>query len=60
MFFGKSENKFINKIHKHTLRLIYDAENATLEDLLERENLRTILEVHKSPNNMEFFRLQEK
>ena len=42
VFCAKTENKFINKIHKRTLRLIYDTEDATFEDLLERGKSRTI------------------
>ena len=38
MFCGKTENKSINTIHKRTLRLIYDIEDATFEDLFERDN----------------------
>ena len=75
MFCGKTENKYINKIHKRTLRLIYDTEDATFEDLLERDKSRTIhednihtllVEIYKSvhyirsSNNVEFFRLKEK
>ena len=41
---GKIENKSINKIHKHTLRLINYTENETFEDLLERDKSRTIHE----------------
>ena len=46
---GKTENKSINKIHKSSLRLIYDTEDATFEDLLERDKSRTIHEdnIHK-------------
>ena len=44
MFCGKIENKSINKIHKRTFRLIYDTEDATFEDLLERDKSRTIHE----------------
>ena len=44
MFFGKSENKSINKIYRRTLRLIYDTEDATVEDLLERDNSRSVHE----------------
>ena len=43
MFCGKTENKSINKIHKRTIRLIYDAEDATFEDLFERDKLQTII-----------------
>ena len=34
MFCGKTENKSIYKIH--SLRLIYDTEDATFKDLLKR------------------------
>ena len=44
MLWGKIENKSINKIHKRTLRLIYDRKDATFEDLLERDKSRTIHE----------------
>ena len=44
MFCGKSENKSINKIHKRTLQLIHDTEDTTVEDLLERDNSRSIHE----------------
>ena len=44
VFCGKIENEFINKIHKLTLRLIYDAEDANFEYLLERDKSRTIHE----------------
>ena len=49
VFCGKTENKSINKIHKYILRLIYDTEDATFEDLLERGKLQTIHEddLHK-------------
>ena len=44
VIFGKTEKKFINKIYKHTLRLIYISEDTTFEDLLERYKLLTIHE----------------
>ena len=34
VFCGKTENKSINKIQNRTLRLIYDTEDGTFEDLL--------------------------
>ena len=45
---GKTENKSINK-SKTTLRLIYDTEDGTFEDLLGRDKSRTIHEdtLHK-------------
>ena len=49
VFCNRTENKSINKIHKRTLRLIYDMEDATFEDLLGRGKWRTIHEdnIHK-------------
>ena len=49
LFCGKTENKSINKIHKPTLRLIYDMKDATFEDLSGRGKSRTIHEdnLHK-------------
>ena len=49
VYYGKIEDKSTNKVYKHTLRLIYDTEDATFEDLLERGKSRTILEdnLHK-------------
>ena len=49
MFWVKTKNKSINKIHKHTLRLIYDMGDATIENLLERDKSRTIHDdnIHK-------------
>ena len=49
VFCGKTENKSFNKIHKRTLRLIYDTDDATFDDLLGRDKSRTIHEdnLHK-------------
>ena len=44
VFYGKTKNKSINKIHKHTLQLIHDIEDATFEDLLQRDKLQTVHE----------------
>ena len=46
VFCGKTENKSINKIQNRTLRLIYDTEDATFEDLLRRGKSLTI---HEDP-----------
>ena len=43
MFFGRTENKSISKIHKRILRLINDMKDTTL-NLLGRDNSRTIYE----------------
>ena len=57
MFCGKIENKFINKIHKHTLQLIYDTEDANLESLLERDKLRNIHENNLQKLLVEIYKL---
>ena len=44
VFCGKTENKSINKIQNRSLRLIYDTEDATFEDLLSRGKSQTIRE----------------
>ena len=44
VFSGKSKNKSINKICKHTPRLIYVTEDTIFEDLLERYKSLTIHE----------------
>ena len=44
VFCGKIESKSINKIHKRTLRLIYDPEDANFEYLLEKDKSQTIHE----------------
>ena len=41
VFCGKTENKSINKIQNHTLRLIYNTEDPTFEDLLTRDKSQT-------------------
>ena len=57
VFCDKTENKSINRIHKRTLQLIYDEEDANFEYLLERDKSQTIhennlqkllLEIYKS------------
>ena len=57
VFCDKIENKSINRIHKRTLQLIYDEEDANFEYLLERDKSQTIhennlqkllLEIYKS------------
>ena len=44
MFRGKIASKSINKTSKLTLGLIYGTEDATFEDLLERDKSQTIYE----------------
>ena len=57
MFCNKTSNNQINKIHKRTLRLIYEMEDANFEDLLlkanswnaHENNIHTLfIEVYKS------------
>ena len=47
MFSGKTENNFINKIFKRTLQSIYETEDATFENLVERDESQSI---HKNEN----------
>ena len=61
MFCNKTSNNQINKIHKRTLRLVYEMEDANFEDLLLKDNswnvhennIHTLLiETYKSINNL--------
>ena len=45
IFCNKTSNNQINKIHKGTLRLVYEIEDANFEDLLLKDNLWN---VHKN------------
>ena len=73
MFCNKTSNNQIKKIHKRTLRLVYEMEDANFEDLLLKDNswnvrennIHTLLiETDKSINNLspsvmkEFFDLK--
>ena len=75
MFCNKTSNNQINKIHKRSLRLIYEMQDANFEDLLLKDNswsvhesnIHTLLiEIYKSINNLSppimknFFDLFEK
>ena len=60
-FCNKTSNNQINEIHKRTLRLVYEMEDANFEDLLLKENswnvhennIHTLLiEIYKSINNL--------
>ena len=44
MFCSKTANRLINKIHKHSLRVIYEMEDANFEDLLIKDSSWTIHE----------------
>ena len=46
MFSGKTENNFINKIFKRTLQSIYETEDATFENLVERGESQSIHKTH--------------
>ena len=61
MFCNKTSNNQINKIHKRTLRLVYEMQDANFEDLLLKDNswnvhesnIHTLLiEIYKSINNL--------
>ena len=73
MFCNKAANKLINKIHKRTLRVVYEMEDENFEDLLTKDNSWTIhennihsllIEIYKSVNHIsppimhEFFDLK--
>ena len=44
MFCGNTKNNLISKIHKCNLQLIYEMEDATFKDLLERDESKSIHE----------------
>ena len=61
MFCDKTSHNQIDKIHKRTLRLVYEMEDANFEDLLLKDNswnahennIHTLLiEIHMSINNL--------
>ena len=61
MFCNKAANNQINKLHKRTLRLIYEMEDESFEDLLSMDNSWTVhennihallIEIYKSFNNI--------
>ena len=45
IFCGKTENKFLNKIHEHTPQLNYEMEDGTFEILLERNNQEIFMKI---------------
>ena len=58
MFCNKTSNNQINKIHKRSLRLVYEMQDANFENLLLKDNswnvhnIHTLLiEIYKSINN---------
>ena len=38
MFYGRTTNNEINKLHERALRLVYDDSVSTFEELLEKDN----------------------
>ena len=61
MFCNKTSNNQINKIHKRSLRLVYEIQDANFEDLqlqdnswnVHESNIHTLLiEIYKSINNL--------
>ena len=73
MFCSKTSNSLIKKIHKRSLRVIYEMEDEDFEDLLTKDSSRTIhennihillTEIYKSLNRIsppimqEFFNLK--
>lgn len=44
IFCGKTENNSINQTHRRTLQLIYEMEEATFEELFERDESKNIHE----------------
>ena len=61
MFCNKTANNQISKIHKHTLHLVYEMEDANFEGLLLKDNLGNVhennirmllIEIYKSINNL--------
>ena len=61
IFCNKTSNNQINEIHKRTLRLLYEMENANFEDLLLKDNSWNVhennmhmlfIEIYKSINNI--------
>ena len=54
IFCNKTSNNQINKMHKRTLRLVYEMEDATFEDLLLKDNSWNVHEnnIHTVINNL--------
>ena len=61
MFCNKTSNNQINEIHKRTLRLVYEMEDANFEDLLLKDNLWNVhennihmllIEIYQSINDL--------
>ena len=61
LFCNKTSNNQINKIHKLTLRLLYEMEDVNFEDLLLKDNSGNVyennmhallIEIYKSKSNL--------
>ena len=61
MFHNRTLNNKINKLHERALRLVYDNENLTLQELLQMDNSMSIhhrnlqklaTEMYKAKNNL--------
>ena len=68
IYCSKTANNLINKIHKHSLRVIYESEDANFEDLLIKDSSQTIhennihtllIEIYKSLNRISPSIMQE-
>ena len=68
IYCSKTANNLINKIHKHSLRVIYEREDANFEDLLIKDSSQTIhennihtllIEIYKSLNRISPSIMQE-
>ena len=55
MFYDKTENNSINKIHKRSVWLIWRSEVVTFEDLLERDEFESI---HEKNIHITYWNLQ--
>ena len=61
MFCNKASNNQINKVHKRTLRLVYEMEDANFQDLQLKDNSWNVhensmhmllIEIYQSINNL--------
>ena len=56
MFCNKTSNNQINKINKHTLRLVHEVEDANFEDLLLKDNSWNVHENNKHALLIEIYK----
>ena len=57
MFHSRKLNHRINKIHKHTLRIVYNNHQSTFEEFLKRNNSITIHEINLQKLVTEMFKV---